>query len=454
MVGFARNVGKIVKDRGGFGKMTSDGFESFGKKLGEMKSKADAKWAEEVKNRDKKVDKAWGEDRNKTESSTKEALANFKKQTGIQMSTSTMLRQSQIFTSSIGAIFQMVGAVIDILLMPLVPLLIPLMQLFSKFVIPVFMQMTLDILRVIKWFKQAFAWATGPNGDFISNAIKAMGKWFGVKSEKQKEADEKEARAKARVTAWKEAAEFFKTNKEELEKLSALTQQGIEGKMINSEFGKKGATIGQRMLELGTRDVLKRQVDYTRAGIMGRGQRSGLFKSEDYQYTPGEMYAMGLDPYKAIPPHMRGSGSSATDLKGGAQAAGNLILDGINYLGERIGIWGGKNESSSTAEQNNQSGKSWFNMDFKSDSTLKDNVETIPNALEKIESLRGVHFTWKDTNQAQMGVIAQELEQVYPELVHETEEGVKMVEYSSLIGVLIEAVKDLNKQVKLQKVGV
>ena len=115
--------------------MTSDGFESFGKKLGEMKSKADAKWAEDVKNRDKKVDKAWGEDRNKTESSTKEALANFKKQTGIQMSTSTMLRQSQIFTSSIGAIFQMVGAVIDILLMPLVPLLIPLMQLFSKFVI-------------------------------------------------------------------------------------------------------------------------------------------------------------------------------------------------------------------------------------------------------------------------------------------------------------------------------
>ena len=135
---------------------------------------------------------------------------------------------------------------------------------------------------------------------------------------------------------------------------------------------------------------------------MGRGQRSGLFKSEDYQYTPGEMYAMGLDPYKAIPPHMRGSGSSATDLKGGAQAAGNLILDGINYLGERIVIWGGKNESSSTAEQNNQSGKSWFNMDFKSDSTLKDNVETIPNALEKIESLRGVHFTWKDTNQAQI----------------------------------------------------
>ena len=118
-------------------------------------------------------------------------------------------------------------------------------------------------------------------------------------------------------------------------------------------------------------------------------------------------------------------------------------------------IDGMKNESSSTAEQSNQSGQSWFNMSrYPSDSTLKDNVETIPNALEKIESLRGVHFTWKDTNQAQMGVIAQELEQVYPELVHENEEGVKMVEYSSLIGVLIEAVKDLNKQVKLQKVGV
>ena len=79
MVGFARNVGKAVKDRGGFGKMTSDGFESFGKKLGEMKSKADAKWAEDVKNRDKKVDKAWGEDRNKTEGNTKEEKNNLKK---------------------------------------------------------------------------------------------------------------------------------------------------------------------------------------------------------------------------------------------------------------------------------------------------------------------------------------------------------------------------------------
>ena len=228
--------------------------------------------------------------------------------------------------------------------------------------------------------------------------------------------------------------------------------------MITSEYGKKGATIGQRMIELGTRDVLKRRLDYGRAAL-DRGSRTG-FHRDELGMSEGERYAMNIDnQYMGLPPHMR-SGSSTLfgggvlSYKDAGQQGAKLIMDGMNYLGERIGLGGGgKNESSSTAEQSNQDGKSWFNLSF-SDSTLKDNVETIPNALEKIESLRGVHFTWKDTNQAQMGVIAQELEQVYPELVHETEEGVKMVEYSSLIGVLIEAVKDLNKQVKLQKVGV
>lgn len=448
MVGMLRNVGKLAKggDRG-WGKMTSDSFDNFGKKLGEMKAKSDAKWAEELKNRDKKVDKAWGEDTKKNESNTKEALANFKKQTGIQMSTSTMLRQSQIFTSSIGAIFQMVGAVIDILLMPLVPLLIPLMQLFSKFVIPVFMQMTLDILRVIKWFKQGFAWATGPNGDIISTAFKWLAKKAGWKSEEEKATDTRKDELKADNKAARDA---LKTAEEEYIKAGNFFRWvGVENKKIaeDSKHGKAGVTIGQRLKELGVSETAQRHFDYSRKNLR-RGSATG-FRKDDLGLNEGEMYAMGLNKqFIPLPDHMRNQQFSNDPITF-SKTMVHEFVDGVATF-----VDGLKNVSSSTAEQVNQAGKSWFNMDFRSDSTLKDNVETIPNALEKIESLRGVHFTWKDTNQAQMGVIAQELEQVYPELVHENEEGVKMVEYSSLIGVLIEAVKDLNKQVKLQKVGV
>ena len=85
-----------------------------------------------------------------------------------------------------------------------------------------------------------------------------------------------------------------------------------------------------------------------------------------------------------------------------------------------------------------------------SDSRLKTSVETIPSALEKILSLRGVTFEWKqeefpDRNFAdgtQIGLIAQEVEEVFPELVSQGE--YKSVSYANLVSPLIEAVKELH----------
>lgn len=81
-----------------------------------------------------------------------------------------------------------------------------------------------------------------------------------------------------------------------------------------------------------------------------------------------------------------------------------------------------------------------------SDITLKKNVETFPNALETVEKLRGVEFDWKKTNKHSAGVIAQELESVLPYLVTDND-GVKAVNYTAIIGVLIEAVKELSDKV-------
>ena len=89
-----------------------------------------------------------------------------------------------------------------------------------------------------------------------------------------------------------------------------------------------------------------------------------------------------------------------------------------------------------------------------SDVRLKENVVTIPNALAKVTSLRGVNFTWIDTenrgSNLKMGLIAQEVEAVVPEVVHtqqDTEEQIKSVEYQYLVGLLIEAVKELKVEV-------
>lgn len=82
-----------------------------------------------------------------------------------------------------------------------------------------------------------------------------------------------------------------------------------------------------------------------------------------------------------------------------------------------------------------------------SDEILKDNIEPEENALEKIKQLNGKSWTWKKDGTKDHGVIAQELEKVFPELVIE-EDGLKKVKYHSLIGVLIEAVKELSTKIK------
>jgi hypothetical protein len=82
-----------------------------------------------------------------------------------------------------------------------------------------------------------------------------------------------------------------------------------------------------------------------------------------------------------------------------------------------------------------------------SDVHLKKNFRTIGNALEKITTLSSVTYDWKDQKKfgykRQMGVIAQEVEKVFPEAVTKTNEGFLAVSYPSLISPLISAVKEL-----------
>ena len=86
-----------------------------------------------------------------------------------------------------------------------------------------------------------------------------------------------------------------------------------------------------------------------------------------------------------------------------------------------------------------------------SDKTLKTDINTINDALGTVGKLRGVSYKWKENNEASIGVIAQEVEQVIPEVVHTSEHNgkeVKSVDYGKMVGVLIEAIKELKAEVE------
>ena len=98
-------------------------------------------------------------------------------------------------------------------------------------------------------------------------------------------------------------------------------------------------------------------------------------------------------------------------------------------------------------------GAATFNNDVTafSDVILKDNIDTIDNALDRVKGMRGVFFDRKDNKQQrQTGVIAQEVEPFLPEVVRETkdEKKIKSVAYGNMVGVLIEAIKELNAKVE------
>ena len=83
-----------------------------------------------------------------------------------------------------------------------------------------------------------------------------------------------------------------------------------------------------------------------------------------------------------------------------------------------------------------------------SDARVKENVETITNALDKVTSLRGVTYTRKDIDDKseKIGVIAQEVLEVLPQVVSQDDEGQYSVAYGNMAGVLIEAIKELKSQ--------
>jgi hypothetical protein len=89
-----------------------------------------------------------------------------------------------------------------------------------------------------------------------------------------------------------------------------------------------------------------------------------------------------------------------------------------------------------------------------SDLSLKENITLLDNPVEKIKMINGINFNYKNQDLfpgRQVGVIADEVEKVVPEAVITNEDGNKMISYGSLIPLLIEAVKEQQKEIEALK---
>jgi hypothetical protein len=84
-----------------------------------------------------------------------------------------------------------------------------------------------------------------------------------------------------------------------------------------------------------------------------------------------------------------------------------------------------------------------------SDERIKTNIKTIENALDKTLLLRGVEYNdiRIEPEKKRIGLIAQEVELIIPEVVRTGDDGLKGIEYQNLVGLLIEAIKEQQKQI-------
>lgn len=86
-----------------------------------------------------------------------------------------------------------------------------------------------------------------------------------------------------------------------------------------------------------------------------------------------------------------------------------------------------------------------------SDRRLKRFIRPLTNALSRVTQLRGVHFRWEESDEKptsevdSIGIIAQEVEKIFPEIVSENENGYKQVKYHQLLPLLIESIRELHE---------
>lgn len=143
-----------------------------------------------------------------------------------------------------------------------------------------------------------------------------------------------------------------------------------------------------------------------------------------------------------------GNGGSVT--RGIAGTAGRIVVTNGDGTAGNPTITTGSDVPSLSAGNTFTAGSNTFNGTIfapvfhqTSDLRLKQNVQTLSNALQTVDSLRGVSYV--KNGRKEIGLIAQEVDIVLPEVVDQTEDGFKTIAYANVVGLLVEAIKEQKK---------
>jgi len=138
-----------------------------------------------------------------------------------------------------------------------------------------------------------------------------------------------------------------------------------------------------------------------------------------------------------------GSGNPQKTFVVGANSSGSGVgTFVINDLGTAVSGGGTNRMTINNDGSVTFTGNVYANSFVPSSMAYKDNIRTYENALETVSKLRGVKFDWKDSGKPSVGLIAEEVEKVVPEVVAHDGGNATGVNYASLVGVLVEAVKE------------
>ena len=172
-----------------------------------------------------------------------------------------------------------------------------------------------------------------------------------------------------------------------------------------------------------------------------------------FRSNPGSGVYIGSTSSPSLQAYSTDGGAAYMSFHRSGSYAVNMGLDPDNVL--RIGGW----SASSNRLVMDMSGNLTMagNVTAYSDVRLKENIEVITDALDKVNQIRGVTFTrndHEDKERRHAGVIAQEVELVLPEVVSTDNEGIKNVAYGNMVGLLIEAIKEQQKQIDELKIEI
>ena len=219
---------------------------------------------------------------------------------------------------------------------------------------------------------------------------------------------------------------------------------------VTTATGVAGTVTGESRLRWdGTDKLLIGNFDATIEGGIdlyeGTSDTTGsiVYTDGGLQFKVDQLTQLELDKGGSVNINYSGSRSMDT-LSAGVLISGSLTVGNASLLDTTVGRIDATNDVIAFST---------------SDERFKDNITPISDAIDKISGIRGVEFDWKELTPEErkilhsneghdVGVIAQEIEKILPEVVTTRDSGYKAVRYEKIIPLLIEAIKDNKKSIE------